>query len=379
VENLNIVEIAPPWLAIPPPKYGGTELVVDALSRALDRAGHTVTLFTIAPSTCPVARRWRFGEPTPHMMGNVVDELRQVLWAYDQITSGDVPRPDVIHDHTLTGLFIGPQRTAVPIVATVHGPFDSPLADIYPHVDPTTSVVAISHDQAAHAPPGVRIAATIHHGIEIDRYPYADHTGDGVVFLGRMSPDKGVESAIRIARSAGRSLRIAAKMHEAGEYAYFHHVIEPLLDGGVEYVGEADFATKVELLSTSAALLNPISWPEPFGLAMVEAMACGTPVVGGAFGAAPEIVAHGRTGFLGRDEGALVDGLLRVDTLDRRTCRAAVESHFTSDRMAADYASLFARLAGRVQPAAPTPNVGARPSTSIPGRATKCRSALSIA
>ncbi len=345
--TLRIAEIAPPWLPVPPPGYGGTELMIDALCRGLTRAGHEVTLFTTGRSTCPVHKHWLFDQLDPRRMGAAVEEFHQAFAAYDVLagtTDGDV---DVVHDHTLAGLFFGPSRVTAPIVSTVHGPFDSLLGQLYPRVVGDVTFVAISHDQVLRVPCGVCVERVIHHGIEYDRYPYAASTGDHLVFLGRMSPDKGLDTAIRVARAAGRPLRIAAKMREPGEIDYFHDVVEPQLDADIEFVGEADFPTKVELLSSSAALLNPIRWPEPFGLVMIEAMACGTPVIGGSWGAAPEIVDEGITGFLGNDEATLLGGLLRLDELDRSTCRDTVIDRFSSDRMAADYVAVFTELLDR--------------------------------
>ncbi len=345
--TLRIAEIAPPWLPVPPPGYGGTELMIDALCRGLTRAGHEVTLFTTGRSTCPVHKHWLFDQLDPRRMGAAVEEFHQAFAAYDVLTDtpdGDV---DVVHDHTLAGIFFGPSRVRVPIVATVHGPFDSLLGQLYPRVVGDVSFVAISHDQASRTPTGVCVDRVIHHGIEYDRYPFAASTDADLLCLGRMSPDKGIDAAIRIARTAGRPLRIAAKMREPGEIDYFKAVVEPQLDADVSYIGEVDFETKVELLSSSAALLNPIRWPEPFGLVMIEAMACGTPVIGGAWGAAPEIVEDGVTGFLGNDDATLAEGLRRLDEIDRTTCRQAVIDRFSSDRMAADYVAMFTDLLDR--------------------------------
>lgn len=336
--TLRIGVVAPPWLAVPPLGYGGTELMVDALCLGLTRLGHDVVLFTLGTSTTPVERRWLFDTVDPCRMGAVVEELRHVLAAYDALT--DV---DIIHDHTLAGLFVGPARSRVPIVTTVHGPFDDDLSDLYERTSHQVPIVAISHDQARRAPSTIHIAEVIHHGIEVARYPFSDEPGDHVLFLGRMSPDKGVETAIEIARRADRPLLIAAKLREPREIDYFHRSVEPLLGSEAIFVGEADFGEKVQLMSTATALINPIHWPEPFGLVMAESLACGTPVVGGSLGAAPEIVDHGITGFLADDVPSLVDALDRIDRISRRACRRAVVERFSADRMAADYADFYRR------------------------------------
>lgn len=343
--RIRVGVIAPPWLAVPPSAYGGTELMIDGLCRGLSRLGHDVVLFTIGTSTCPVERRWLFDTMDPARMGATVEEIRHAFAAYDSLV--DV---DVIHDHTLAGLIIGTQQNA-PIVTTMHGPFDENLTDLYERTSQRVPIVAISHDQARHAPPGARIAGVIHHGLEIARYPFVPDPSDHVLFLGRMSPDKGVDRAIKIARGADRPLLIAAKLREPIELEYFHSVVEPMLGTDAIYVGEADFDEKVELLSQATALVNPIRWPEPFGLVMAESLACGTPVVGGATGAAPEIVDDGITGRLADDIDSLTDGLRHVDRFDRHACRKAAVERFSSDRMAADYASLYVDLCTAVPPA----------------------------
>jgi glycosyltransferase involved in cell wall biosynthesis len=337
--KLRIGIIAPPWLPVPPTAYGGTELMIDALCLGLDRLGHDVTLFTIGTSTCPVDRRWLFDEMDPIRMGAAIEEFRHSFAAYDVLS--DV---DIVHDHTLAGLLVGPSRTSVPVMTTIHGPFDEALSDLYERTSHTVPVVAISHDQASRAPSTIRIAGVIHHGVELARYPFVAEPDDHVLFLGRMSPDKGVAQAIEVARASDRPLLIAAKLREPLELEYFRSVIQPILGSDVVYVGEASFDEKIKLLSSATALINPIQWPEPFGLVMTESLACGTPVVGGALGAAPEIVDHGRTGFLANDVRSLAGGLDKIATISRATCRRTVEERFTSDRMAADYAALYRDL-----------------------------------
>lgn len=342
---MHIGVIAPPWVAVPPPAYGGTELMIDALCSALRRAGHRVTLFSTGDSTCDVERRWLFDRGDPDRMGHVVRELRHALAAYDAFDELGV---DLVHDHTLVGPFTSETRR-YPVVTTIHGPFDADLVDLYGRVADRVPIVAISHDQASRAPEGLPIAAVIHHGLELDRYPFSPTPGDHCLFLGRMSADKGVDIAIDAARQAGVPLVIAAKMREREERRFFDDVVLPLVGNGVEYVGEARFAEKVRLLGSACALLNPITWPEPFGLVMIEALACGTPVVGYAIGAAPEIIDHGRTGFLadGADGADGVDGLVAglesLDRIERDTCRDAVCERFSSDRMAADYIETYRR------------------------------------
>jgi glycosyltransferase involved in cell wall biosynthesis len=230
-------------------------------------------------------------------------------------------------------------------VATNHGPFVPLLADVYRHTAHKVPLIAISCDQARSAPDGIPIAAIIHHGIDLDRYPFNPAgTGDYVACLARMTPDKGIDQAIRIARRAGIALKIAAKMREPAEQAYYAEVIEPMLGGGIDYIGEADHQTKIELLSGARALLNPVRWPEPFGLVTIEALACGTPVVGTPHGALPELVEHGVTGYLASSIGDLAGAVAAADRIDRRTCRQHAESRFTMQHMTHHHEALYRRI-----------------------------------
>jgi glycosyltransferase involved in cell wall biosynthesis len=216
---------------------------------------------------------------------------------------------------------------------------------LYRRVTGEVSLIAISHDQAQRAPASIPITAVIPHGIDLDRYPLDPLGGDDLAFLGPMDPCKGVHIAARVAKRAGRRLVIAAKLHSAEERRYFTQQVEPLLDNDVVYIGELDNAAKVELLQSAKALLNPIQWPEPFGLVMIEALACGTPVIACPIGAAGEIIDHGTTGFLAREEEHLVQAVEHIDRIDRQACRLAVKERFSAERMAADHAVLYRRIA----------------------------------
>ncbi|MEO1064162.1 MAG: glycosyltransferase family 4 protein [Actinomycetota bacterium] len=336
---MRIALIAPPWLPVPPPGYGGTELVIDLLARGLVAAGHDVTLATVGTSTCPVRRRHRYDVPQWTAAGDttVLRELAHVTWAY-----GDLGAVDVVHDHTLVGPFVG-ALAGHRVVTTNHGPFrSSDVRQVFCSYPPEVSVVAISHDQAsAHDGP---IAAVIHHGVDVESYRADARRGDYLLFLGRMHPDKGTHLAIEVARRSGRPLRIAAKLRERQEHAYYDDVVRPLLDEDVQYVGEADRCAKRELLAGAAALVNPIRWPEPFGLVMAEALASGTPVITTPMGAAPEIVDDGVTGFLCDDVDEMVAAVAAVDGLDRRACRRAAEQRFSIERMTRDHVRLYRRI-----------------------------------
>lgn len=321
--------------------YGGTELVVDLLARGFQRSGHDVRLFTVGDSTCPVPKVWVRDEPDGSRIGHGVTELTHVIAGYDALADCDI-----VHDHSLFGpLYAG--RPDVPVVTTVHGPFDDDLTAIYRKASATTGLIAISHAQRKPVP-DLRILRVIHHGIDASDFPVGDGSGDDegdyVLFLGRMAPDKGAHRAITVARKAGIRLLIAAKMRDQAEKDYFVTEVEPHLGHGVEYLGEVPHARKLELLAGARALLFPIRWNEPFGMVLVESLACGTPVLAFPEGAAPEVIEDGTTGFLCPDEAFMAEAVDRVGSLDRRACRAAVEGYFSADRMVAEHLALFETL-----------------------------------
>jgi glycosyltransferase involved in cell wall biosynthesis len=269
-----------------------------------------------------------------------VTEVRHVLAAYEAFTDCDV-----VHDHTLAGLLESTRYPAVPTVTTCHGPLAGDLRDIYSRVARRLSIIAISHAQARQAPE-IPVAAVIHHGLDIDEFPSGSGSGGYLLFLGRMSPEKGAHRAIEIAEKAGIPLVLAAKMREPAERRYFDDFVRPLLGHGAEYVGEIAGAEKLQLLGDAVALLNPIRWSEPFGLVMVEALACGTPVLTHPVGAAPEIVDHGVTGFVCESDDDLAAAAALVGGLDRSHCRDAVMGRFSTGQMIDAHLSLFDNLLG---------------------------------
>jgi glycosyltransferase involved in cell wall biosynthesis len=350
---MRIAIIAPPWLPVPPPAYGGTEAVLDSLARGLSDAGHDVLLYATGDSTCPVPKKWTFAQAPGIAVGGVPIELRQVIDAYDA-ARGDF---DVVHDHTITGPFVAQGYPDLPVVTTNHGPFDEGLTAIYRAMADRVPIIAISHHQASTAA-DIPIAAVIHHGIDIARFPFGSGDGGYAAFLGRMNPDKGVDTAIRVARKTGIPLRIAAKMREQAERDYFRNRVKPLLGDDIEYIGEVGGGDKLEFLARARCLLNPINWPEPFGMVMIEALACGTPVVTRPCGAAPEIVEDGVTGFVRTEEDGLATAVVRAAELDRSACRQSVEDRFSTRRLAQDHIDLYTRVSdawpdlSRIAPAA---------------------------
>jgi glycosyltransferase involved in cell wall biosynthesis len=347
---LRIAIVAPPWLPVPPLGYGGTEAMIDVLCRGLTAAGHHVLLCASGDSNCPVevfatlqtAGGTQFMQPSVEL-GHAIKAYRAALaW-----------QADIVHDHTLIGPLVAERFPHLPVVTTNHGPFDGDLNNLYSLVSSRIPTVAISHDQASRSV-GVTIARVIHHGIDLDRFPLGTGQGGYALFLGRITPEKGVLTAINVARALGVPLRLAAKMREPSERRYFTEKVQPLLGGDIEYVGEVDLAEKLELLGDALCLLNPIEWSEPFGLVMIEALATGTPVVAKPVGSAPEIVEEGVSGFLSARPAGLVRGVARSSRLRRADCRGRVESVFTAERMVAEHLCLYREVLQR----RPVPAVG---------------------
>lgn len=340
---MRIMLIAPPWVAVPPVAYGGTEAVLDTLARGLQRAGHELVLFTTGDSTCAVPRDSVLPAAIGVGNGGSATELRHVIHAYEAAINAEA---DIVHDHTLAGPVYADRFAGLPVVTTNHGPFQSELGDYYRAIVGGTPIIAISQHQASTAV-DIPLAAVIHHGVDPERFPVGEGHGGYALFLGRMCPEKGIPTAIRVARRAGIPLVIAAKMSEPAELLYFEREVRPLLGRDIDYIGEVGGADKTALLGGAVSLLNPIDWPEPFGMVMVEALACGTPVVATPMGAAPEIVEHGKTGFLCSGEDNLALALAASADLERSECRKDVARRFSADRMVADHLALYEKIAAR--------------------------------
>lgn len=341
---MRIALVSPPWLPVPPPAYGGTEAVIDRLARGFAERGHDVVLFATGDSTCPVPTRSTFAAAVTERMGNAVAEIHHVANAYAEMA--DAGGFDIVHDHTLVGPLLAAQYPELTVVTTNHGPFDQELSSLYESVTPRVSVVAISEDQARSAT-DVLIAAVIRHGLDLGQFPVGAGDGGYFLYLGRMTPEKGARTAALVARRAGVPLLIAAKNREPAEQDYFEREVRPLLGGDVEFLGEVGGIEKLQLLGGARALLNPITWPEPFGLVMAEAMACGTPVLAFPHGSAPEIIDHGVTGFLCSDAAEMEAAIGRVGELDRQDCRTAAERSFSTERMIDEHLALYERLLAR--------------------------------
>jgi glycosyltransferase involved in cell wall biosynthesis len=338
---MRIGIIAPPWAPVPPPLYGGIEQAIDGLARGFHRAGHEVLLFTTGDSTSRVPRKWVLKASEGWRMGYTVPELRHIMAAYEGLAGFDV-----IHDHTILGPVYAQRFPDLNVVTTIHGPFNEELTDIYWRIADDVPIIAISNAQRA-VVPELKIARVIHHGLDASAFPVGEGAGDYCLFLGRMNPDKGAQRAVDAARKAGVPLVMAGKCREPWEHQFFDHEIAPHLSEDIHYAGEVPHEEKLELLARARCLLFPIRWNEPFGLVMLESMACGTPVLAFREGAAPEVVEHGVTGFLCDNEDDMSENIHRAKDLHRVDCRAAVEGYFSMDRCVAEHLELFEDLGQR--------------------------------
>lgn len=343
---MRIGIVAPPWIPVPPPAYGGTEEFVDLLARGLQDAGHEVLLAASSDSTCPVPKVPGTAESDSTAISQAVSEAAHVVRAY-----GAMSGCELIIDNTTFGPLYGGRPARTPVAWINHGQLTPDALEIFSAgvtLDPLVHLVSISERQAELSV-GVPVRAVILHGLKTSEIPVGAGEGGYLAFLGRINPAKGVVEAIEIARAAGMPLKIVAKMREPAERHYFRTEVEPLLGEGVEFLGELERAEKLAFLGSAAALVLPLQWEEPFGLVMTEALAAGTPVLAIPRGAAPEIVRHGVTGFLGTQD-ELAEYCRRIGELDRARCRQDAEERFDSARMVADYIALFEELAGAGQP-----------------------------
>ncbi len=340
---MRIAQVAPLNECVPPSLYGGSERVVSYLTEQLVRLGHEVTLFASGGSqtaarlveVCPKAL-WRdpqVREVLPHHVRMV--EL--VFRAASQF--------DVIHFHCDYVHFPLVRRYKCPTVTTMHGMMHPP--DLRPLFEEYREVplVSISNDQRLPID-FANWQTTVYHGLPRDLFSFSDHTQGYLAFLGRMSPEKGVDRAIEISRQTGLPLKIAGKIYPE-ERNYFDTSIAPLLHTAgsrVEFIGELGQREKNEFLGKAKALLFPIDWPEPFGLVMIEALACGTPVIAWQRGSVPEVLADGVNGYIVESVSEAVNAVGRLDQLNRRECRRVFEKRFTDERMAHDYLRVYERL-----------------------------------
>lgn len=341
---MRIAQVAPLYERVPPESYGGTERVVSYLTEELVRRGHHVTLFASGDSitaasleaTCP--RSLRLDRRRPDPLASHMHMLTEVYRA--------AARFDLIHSHVDYLCLPFAHAATVPTLVTLHGRLDLPgLGSLYADY-PDVPLVSISHAQRTPLA-DASFVATIHHGLPPNPHAFNPRPDTYLLFLGRISPEKCPDAAIRIAIRAGVRLRIAAKI-DAVDERYFEEVVRPLLNHPlIEFVGEKGGAEKDYLLRNALALLFPIDWPEPFGLVMIEALACGTPIIARRRGSVPEVLRHGETGWLCETEDEMAAAVGRIGLLDRAACRAAFDRTFTAAAMTERYLAVYRQLVSR--------------------------------
>jgi glycosyltransferase involved in cell wall biosynthesis len=341
---MRIAQVAPLIESVPPKHYGGTERIVSYLTEELVRAGHDVTLFGSGDSITQ-ARLIPGCRGSLRLNKHCVDHLAHHVGMIDQVLE-HARDFDVIHFHTDYLHFPVARYLPVPHITTLHGRLDIP--DLVPVYDRFRDIPVISISNSQREPlPWANWVGTIYHGLPKDLFRFQPNPGTYLAFLGRISPEKRADRAIEIAKRAGMPLKIAAKVDRVDK-RYFKRVVEPLLNGShVEWVGEISDQEKDEFLGNAYALLFPIDWPEPFGLVMIEAMACGTPVIAYDGGAVPEVIKEGQTGFIAKSLEDAAEAVHRVSELSRAHCRDVFEKRFTVTRMARDYVKIYKRTIDR--------------------------------
>lgn len=347
---MRIAQLAGPLERVPPAHYGGTERVVATLTNQLVRRGHDVTLFAAGGSQTlarlvPIVPEpaWQRDPPYDYLAYVWLAVIGAVMRQLDQF--------DVVHSHL--EFFGFPLAEAAPnrVVSTLHGRQDVAEALLVHRTYPHVPLVSISDAQRAPVP-NANWLTTIYHGIDLEEFTFRPRPGEYLAFLGRMSPEKGLDTAIRVAARAGMPVKVAARLPLADDgadslrdRAYYREQIEPLAGSRhVEFLGEIGGRRRDAFLGHAAALLFPVRWPEPFGLVMAEALACGTPVLGLRQGSVPEVVEDGLTGFVCEDEDELVAAVRNLVQIDRARCRAAAESRFSAAVNAEQYERVYERM-----------------------------------
>lgn len=364
VPSLRVALVAPPYFEVPPSGYGGVEAVVADLADSLVAQGHHVTLLGAGHSTSRAEFVPLWPEPVPQRLGEPTPEMVHAAAARKALLRlADTGELDVVHDHTLAGPLNAAvlRQRGIPTVVTVHGPVDVDMHRYYRDLGADVGLVGISHRQRELAP-DLNWLGVVHNALRPQDWPFRAEKGDYALFLGRFHPQKAPHLALDAAHAAGVPLVLAGKCSEPIEQEYFDREVRPRLRSSDRLVGVADAVTKRELLAGARCLLFPIQWEEPFGMVMIEAMACGTPVVALRGGAVPEVVTDGVTGLVCDHPDQLPAALAAVTELNPHACRASVVERFSADRMAEGYVAAYRRAVaeqtGRVAGPLPTPAAG---------------------
>jgi glycosyltransferase involved in cell wall biosynthesis len=343
---LRVAMLAPPWIPVPAPGYGGVESVVSTLTEAMVRRGHAVTLFCAPGSASRANVVTLLDESHPDQIERSLYEVDQVGRAFDEIdlAAGDQPF-DVVHDHCGFAALAMANRIDTPLVHTLHGSFTTDTAAFYARHGHKATLVGISRAQLSSAPPGLGPIDSIPNPIDLRAWPLEERKGDYLLWIGRMTPEKGPHRAIAAARAVDVPLVLAGVI-QPGQRAFFDREVAPHIDGErVRFVGEVGGAAKRSLFARARGLLMPIRWDEPFGMVMVEALACGTPVIAFPEGAVHELVIDGKTGFLVDDERAMTAAIGRLPRISPRDCRTWVREHCDVEVVAAAYERTYRSVA----------------------------------
>lgn len=337
---MRIAMVAPPWYSVPPRAYGGIEQVVALLVDGLVDRGHDVLLVTVGQhGTRAQTVLTSYDEPPSRRIGEALPEVVHAAFTRAVLADAAV---DLVHDHTTAGPLVATTR-GVPTVVTAHNDVGVEHGRVLRSLGDDVHVVALSAAQQRQAP-DLNWLGIAHNGIDVGRWAYRPDKQDFLLFLGRASPEKAPHVAIDVARAAGRRIVLAAKCVEPGEREYYAEHVAPRLGPDVEWLGEISEQRKATLLATAAGLLFPITWEEPFGLVLLEAMVCGTPVVALRRGAVEEVVDHGVSGFVCDTPAEMVDAVGRLERLDPARCRRHVADRFGAGRMVERYEQLYTQL-----------------------------------
>jgi glycosyltransferase involved in cell wall biosynthesis len=341
---LRIAMLAPPWISVPPPGYGGVEWVVSGLTEALVSRGHMVTLFCAPGSRSSATVVTLLDKHHPDEIERSLHESDHVARAFDEIELAPPGRRfDVVHDHCGFTALAMAERLDTPLVHTLHGQFTRSTSAFYARHGYKAALVGISRAQVASsvAPAGLDVVDVIPNPIDVRSWPLREKKDDYLLWVGRMTAEKGPQRAIAAARMAGLPL-VMAGVIQRGQQGFFDREVAPHVDGDrVRFVGEVGGVAKRKLFAGARALLMPIRWEEPFGMVMVEALACGTPVIAFSEGAACELVIEGKTGFLVDDEVEMAAAVGRLHTIAPQTCRAWVAEHCDVDAVAVAYEQVY--------------------------------------
>jgi len=339
---MRILLLAPLWETVPPPAYGGTEAVVSSLSNGLALAGHDVTLFAAGDSTTKGNLQWVYHrslrtaydliDPTPYE------------WLHNAFALSQAKEFDIVHNHSGELAMAMSHLIKTPMLTTMHGPISPGSKVIWYHYEGFYNTISYAQRKSMPDIANSNFIGVVYNAIQVETFPYCEDKEGYILFLARVSPEKGTHHAIEVAKRLGKKLLIAGKIDRV-DREYFAREIKPKIDGKqIQFLGEADAEQKRVLYARAYCLLMPITWEEPFGLTMIEAMACGTPVIAFSRGAAPELIIEGKTGYLVSNVDEMVKAVSLVDRIEPHYCREHVERNFDNPRMIKDYLAAYERV-----------------------------------